>query len=33
MFVRLRLSFEGAAFLAILSALGVSLLVKRMRNQ
>jgi hypothetical protein len=33
MFVRLRLSFEWAAFLAILSALGVSLLVKRVRNQ
>jgi hypothetical protein len=33
MFVRLRLSFEWAAFLAILSALGVNLLVKRVRNQ
>jgi hypothetical protein len=33
MFVRLQLSFEWTAFLAILSALGVSLLVKRMRGQ
>lgn len=31
MFFRLQLSFEWAAFLAILSALGVSLLVKRMQ--
>lgn len=33
MFARMRLSFEWAAFLAILSALGVSLLVRRMRRQ
>ena len=32
MFLRLQFSFEWAAFLAILSALGVSLLVKRMRS-
>jgi hypothetical protein len=32
MFVRLRFSFEWAALLAILSALGVSLLVKRMQR-
>ena len=33
MFFRLQFSFEWAAFLAILSALGVSLLVKRMQNR
>lgn len=32
MFLRLQFSFEWAAFLAILSALGVSLLVKRMQR-
>lgn len=33
MFFRLQFSFEWAAFLAILSALGVSLLVKRIQNR
>jgi hypothetical protein len=32
MFFRLQFSFEWVAFLAILSALGVSLLVKRMQR-
>ena len=33
MFLRLRFSFEWAAFLAILSALGVSLLIKQLRGR